>query len=82
MARETMEQSTIAVPIKFIAKCHNQILTMKPKRNQIQDGMVMVIEGEHIRFDRFEYATEDPKEINFIRNHKLFGHKITEAAGL
>ena len=80
-----MEQGELKVenkPVKFVAKCHNQILTMKPKRNQIVDGMVMVIEGEHIRFDRFEYTTSDPKEINFIRNHKMFGFGVAEAAGL
>lgn len=82
MARETVEQSKIEVPIKFVAKCHNQVLTMKPKRNQIVDGMVMVVEGEHIRFDRHEYATSDQREINYLRNHILYGNAITEAAGL
>lgn len=75
-------QAEIPVPVKFVSKCHNQVLTMKPKRNQIVDGMVMVVEGEHIRFDRFEYTTEDQREIDFIRKHKLYGFQISDAAGM
>jgi hypothetical protein len=82
MTTKAPEQIEVSTPVKFVSKCHNQVLTMKPKRNQIIDGMVMVIEGEHIRFDRFEYTTEDPKEINFIRSHKLYGFQISDAAGV
>lgn len=75
-------QTEIALKVKFVAKCHNQVLTMKPKRVQIVDGIPFTVEGEHIRFDRFEYITEDEREINFIRNHRMFGSAITEAAGI
>lgn len=78
--KDLQQGEMVVGPVKFIAKCHNQVLTMKPKRNQIVDGMVIVIEGEHIRFDRFEYITEDPREIEFIRNHRFFGLEITESA--
>lgn len=79
------DQATMEIetnPVKFVAKCHNQVLGMKPKHVQIIDGIPYPVEGKHIRFDHFEYTTDDPKEIEFLRNHKLFGHKITEAAGL
>lgn len=75
-------QTEMAVSVKFIAKCHNQVLTIKPNRVQIADGIPFPVQGEHIRFDRFEYSTSDPKEIEFIRNHRFYGHQITEAAGL
>lgn len=63
---------------KFLSKCHNQILTMKPQRNQVLEGIVMPVPGEHIRFNGGEYETTDKKEIEFIRNHRLFGSQIVE----
>jgi hypothetical protein len=63
---------------KFISKCANQVLTMKPQRNQILDGIVFPVQGEHIRFNNGEYETEDKKEIEFIKKHRLFGSQIAE----
>jgi hypothetical protein len=51
---------------------------MKPSRNTIQDGIVIAVPGEHIRFNNGEYETSDKSEIDFIKRHRFFGSKITE----
>lgn len=66
---------------KFLARCENQVLCVKPKRVQIIDGIPHPIEGQHIRFDRGEYETKDKQEIGFLRRHRLFGHQIFEEKG-
>lgn len=50
---------------------------MKPNRIQIQDGITLPVQGEHIRFNNHEYETSDKKEIAFIKGHRLFGSQIT-----
>ena len=64
---------------KFLSKCPNQVLCMKPNRVQIVDGITVPVAGEHIRFDRGECETVSKKEIDFIRKHRLYGVAITEA---
>lgn len=59
--------------MRFIAKCQNQVLTVKPTRRTIVDGVAVVTPGEHIKFDRGEYVTEDKKEIAFLQKHRLYG---------
>ena len=63
---------------KFLSKCPNQVLCVKPNRVQIADGIAMPVTGEHIRFNNGEFETEDKKEIEFLRKHRLFGFEITE----
>lgn len=63
---------------KFIAKCQNQVLCMKPKRNQTVNGLTEVVEGQHIRFENGEVETSNKDEIAFIRKHRLFGNQIFE----
>lgn len=63
---------------KFISKCHNQVLCMKPKRNQTNNGITEVIEGQHIRFENGEFETDKKDESAFIRKHRLFGNQIFE----
>lgn len=61
---------------KFIARCENQVLTMKPQRTQVLDGIVQPVPGQHIRFESGVYETKDKAEIEFIKNHRLFGNQI------
>lgn len=63
---------------KFISKCANQVLCMKPKRLQVIDGIAQTVEGQHIRFNNGEVQTDDKQEIAFIRKHRLFGTSIFE----
>lgn len=63
---------------KFISRCSNQVLCIKPKRNQILEGVVQVMEGEHIRFENGEFHTDDKKQIDFIKKHRLYGNQIFE----
>lgn len=68
---------------KFISKVSNQVLTIKPQRTQVIDGIVQPIPGEHIRFQNGEYecnekSAEGKKHAEFIRNHRLFGSRIFE----
>lgn len=63
---------------KFNSKCPNQILTIKPARQQVLDGVVMPVPGERICFYNGEYETTDKKEIEYIRKHRLFGNSIVE----
>lgn len=64
--------------VKFLSKCENQVLTMKPNRVQIYDGIAMSVPGKHIRFYRGEFQTVNEDEIEFIRNHRLYNVTITE----
>lgn len=63
---------------KFISRCSNQVLTMKPQRTQIIDGIVLPVPGEHIRFENGEYTTNDKKEIEFLKKHRLNGSAFFE----
>lgn len=63
---------------KFISRCSNQVLTIKPSRVQNVDGIVVPVPGEHIRFNNGEYETDEKKEIDFIKKHRLFGNAIFE----
>ena len=64
--------------MKFIAKCKNQVLCMKPNRVQVVDGIPVPTPGEHVRFNNGEFETEDKRVIKFIKDHKLFNVDITE----
>jgi hypothetical protein len=63
---------------KFISKCQNQVLCIKPKRVQVIEGIAQVIEGQHIRFENGEVETSNKDEVAFIRKHRLFGNQIFE----
>lgn len=63
--------------MKFVSKISNHVLCVKPNRQQVQDGIVVPIPGEHIRFSNHEFETSDKKEIAFIKGHRLFGSQIT-----
>lgn len=65
---------------KFIAKCQNQILTIKPKRVQFIEGIAQITEGHHIRFENGEFETSDKTETAYIRKHRLFGNQIVEVS--
>lgn len=65
--------------MKFISKCVNQVLCIKPKHIQIVDGVPFPVEGEHVRFVNYEFETEDEKVIDFIKRHSLFNSSITES---
>lgn len=65
---------------KFLSICPNQVLCMTPNQVQITNGVTMTVSGQHIRFNKGEYETEDKKEIGFIRGHSLFGSRITEVS--
>lgn len=66
--------------VKFVSKCHNQVLVMIPNRTKIIDGIMEPTPGKRIEFVRFEYETADPKEISWLRKHRLNGMAFTEAA--
>lgn len=63
---------------KFLSKCPNHVLCMIPNRVQIADGIAMPVQGQKIEFVNGEFETEDKKEIEFLRKHRLFGFEITE----
>lgn len=63
---------------KFIARCDNQVLIMKPDIQQIVNGMVIPIAGKSLDFERGSFETNDKEEIAFIRKHRLFGSYIFE----
>lgn len=65
--------------MKYISKCKNQVLTIKPNRNQIVDGVVVGMPGEHVRFNNGEYDTDDKKVIDFLKNHRLNGTAFVSA---
>lgn len=63
---------------RFLSKSSNLVLCMKPADKSRVDGVVYNQPGEHIRFNNGEYETNDKKEIEFIRNHRLIDSMITE----
>lgn len=64
--------------MKYVSKCHNLTLCVKPNRNQIIDGIVVAIPGEHVRFSRNEFETKDKKTIEFLDKHNLNGSAFTK----
>lgn len=64
--------------MKFISKCSNQVLCMKPQRVTVVEGMPISVPGEHIRFENGEFETADDQQIEFIRTHRFFGNQIFE----
>ncbi|AZN43360.1 hypothetical protein [Paenibacillus albus] len=66
---------------KFSSRCPNQVLCMSPSRNTIVDGILVPVPGTHIRFENGEYDTNEKKEVDFIRKHRLFGSSIVEVKG-
>jgi hypothetical protein len=64
---------------KFFAKCENQVVVITPNRKQVFDGIPMPVPGKRIQFSHGEYETEDKKEIEFLRKHRLYKVSISEA---
>lgn len=62
----------------FMSKCINQKLFVKQPYTHVQNGIPVVQLGESIEFVNHEFRTSDPRLKEFIRNHRLFGTKITE----
>lgn len=65
--------------MKFMSKCENQILCMQPTTQQVTNGYVLTVPGKHIRFSNGEFDAETQEEIEFIKNHALYGTKIVDA---
>lgn len=65
--------------MKFISKCHNQVLTIKPHRVQVVDGISIAVPGEHVRFSNGEFDTDDKKIIDWLSKHRLNGTAFTAA---
>lgn len=65
--------------MKFLSKCHNQVLTIKPNRMQVIDGVSISVPGEHVRFSNGEFDTEDKKVIDWLGKHRLNGTAFTVA---
>lgn len=68
---------------RFISRCRNQVLVIKPQRTQIFDGIAQPVPGEHIRFHNGEFEVDErteegKRQAEFIRNHRLFGSQIFE----
>lgn len=64
--------------VRFLSRCSNQVLCMKPQRIAIIDGIAQSVPGERIAFVNGEYETSDEKEIAFIRGHRLYENQIFE----
>ena len=67
--------------MKYVSKCNNLVLTIKPNRNQVMDGIVITVPGEHVRFNNHEYETSDKQIIVWLKNHTLLGTAFTETTG-
>ena len=65
--------------MKYVSKCHNLVLTIKPKRTQILEGIVYAVPGEHVRFSNFEYETTDKKVVEWLAQHPLKNTAFSEA---
>jgi hypothetical protein len=62
----------------FLSKIRELRLVMKPKWVSKDPVMgVTVHEGRHIQFTEGRYETNDPEEIEFIKNSSAFGSKVT-----
>jgi len=62
----------------FVSKFVRLNLVMKPGSKSYVDGRVIVKAGRSIQFENGKYKTEDKKEIDFIRKHRLFSTAIFE----
>lgn len=57
--------------MRYISKCKNLVLCMKPNRVKIAEGMTETVPGEHVRFSGHEYETDDKKIIDWLGKHRL-----------
>lgn len=64
--------------MKYISKCHNLVLTMKPHRMQLVEGIAYPVPGEHARFSSNEFETDDKKIIEWMSKHRLNGTAFTQ----
>lgn len=68
---------------KFVSKCDNLVLCVRPAHVQIVNGYVNPVQGEHVRFENGLYETDSrstkgKEHDEFIRGHRLFGSQIFE----
>lgn len=76
MAKKKKEEG--GTEVIFMTRYPNQKLTMSPPRS-IKDGMhVQIIPGRFIQFQDEMFKTSDPEEIEFLRKHRFYGHRIRE----
>lgn len=63
---------------RFISPSKNLRLVMKPMRRQIVEGVPFLMPGKAIKFSNGVYETDDEKELQFLRNHPVFGRDFFE----
>lgn len=61
---------------KYMSNSPNQVLCIRPARTEFINGIPNPIPGDHVRFERGEYETDDEEKIGFIEKHRLFGTSI------
>ena len=63
---------------KFISTYKDLTLVVKPGDRTYINHRLVIEKGRRIKFAHGEYRTEDPGEIKFIKEHRLFGNQIFE----
>ena len=63
---------------KFVCTYKDLTIVMEPGSRTLVDNRLIAKRGRHIEFKNGEYKTEDPKEIEFIKSHRLFGRQVFE----
>ena len=61
---------------KFTSKYKNLRITIEPDDTEFVKGKTKIIPGKHIVFENNTFATDDKKEIEFLKSHPEFGRTI------
>lgn len=67
---------------RFMARYKKLKINMKAPYYQIINGMKELVPGKAIQFDNGVYVTDNPEEIEFIRNYKMFGKWVFESVSV
>lgn len=59
--------------VEFASRYNTLTLTMSPPRKEYRGNERVFIPGRVIKFENGVYRTNDPEEIEFLRNHRWYG---------
>lgn len=58
---------------EFVSKYKNHTLIIDPTIMVEKGGIVMPQKGKKIKFVDYRYSTDKKEEIDFIKNHEMYG---------
>ncbi|KJS23145.1 MAG: hypothetical protein VR72_02980 [Clostridiaceae bacterium BRH_c20a] len=64
--------------VRFYSKARNYQVLVSPTFHDVKNNIPVLTLGKKVEFKNGEFTTGDPKEIEFLRNHKAYGIDFVE----